>query len=137
MRLRILTPLAVVVDEERVSAIRAEDATGVFGILRGHEDFLTTLPVSVVSWRPAEGGMRHCAVRGGVLTVTEGDLVAVATREAVVGTDLERLHRDVLARLAADREAERSERFESTRLHLAAIREITRHLAEARRREGP
>jgi F-type H+-transporting ATPase subunit epsilon len=137
MRLRIHTPLEVMVDDAEVRSVRAEDATGSFGILEGHEDFLTTLPVSVVTWSDIRGETCYCAVRGGVLTVTDGDAVAVATREAVVGTDLERLHRDVLARLEAAREAERSERFESTQLHLAAIREITRHLRQARRRESP
>jgi F-type H+-transporting ATPase subunit epsilon len=33
MRLRIVTPLSVVIDEDGVLALRAEDATGSFGIL--------------------------------------------------------------------------------------------------------
>ena len=33
MKLRIITPLSVVVDEDDVLALRAEDATGSFGIL--------------------------------------------------------------------------------------------------------
>ncbi len=48
MRLRIITPLAVVVDEDGVLALRAEDASGSFGILPGHADFLTSLAISVV-----------------------------------------------------------------------------------------
>ena len=55
MRLRIITPLAVVVDEDGVLALRAEDATGGFGILPGHADFLTSLAISVVSWTGADG----------------------------------------------------------------------------------
>ena len=137
MRLRIYTPLTLAVDEEGVRSVRAEDASGSFGILDGHEDFVTTLPVSVVSWTDGGGGTRHCAVRGGALTVTGGREVSVATREAVVGTELERLDEDVLGRLAQAREAERTERFESTQLHLAAIREITRQLRHARGREAP
>ena len=43
MRLRIVTPLSVVIDEEGVLALRAEDATGSFGILPHHADFLTSL----------------------------------------------------------------------------------------------
>jgi len=50
MRLRIITPLFVVVDEDGVLALRAEDATGSFGILPRHADFLTRLAISVVSW---------------------------------------------------------------------------------------
>lgn len=136
MRLRIYTPLSVVVDRDGVQAVQAEDATGSFGILEGHEDVVTTLALSVVRWTEADGTVRYCAVRGGVLLVREGEDVSVATREAVVGTDLERLHDDVLERLASAEEAERTERFESTRLHLAAIREITQQLRHARRQEG-
>ena len=58
MRLRITTPLAVVIEEEGVLALRAEDATGGFGILPGHADFLTSLSISVARWTGADG-MRH------------------------------------------------------------------------------
>ena len=128
MKLRIVTPLDVAVDEDGVTALRAEDATGSFGILPGHADFLTRLGISVVSWTAADGRRHHCAVRGGVLRVSAGDRVEVATRDAVTGPDLDTLHHDVLERFAARRESEKQERVESTRRHLAAVREIMRHL---------
>jgi ATP synthase protein I len=81
MRLRIVTPLSVVVDED-ADSLRAEDASGSFGIRPGHAPFLTALAVSIVSWKTA-GLERFCALRGGVLTVTGGSTVAIATREAV------------------------------------------------------
>ena len=40
MRLLITTPTAVVIDEQDVVAVRAEDESGSFGILNGHADFL-------------------------------------------------------------------------------------------------
>ena len=52
MRLRILTPLSVVMDEQ-IDSLRAEDDSGSFGILPGHAPFLTALAVSIVSWRKA------------------------------------------------------------------------------------
>lgn len=133
MKLTIVTPLAVVAEEDRVTSLRAEDASGSFGIWPGHADFLTALSVSVVSWKGARGAWRHCAVRGGTLTVGGGDAVLVTSREAVVGDDLETLDETVLARFRADVETERSERTESNRLHLAAIRQIMQHL----RKPGP
>ena len=54
MRLLITTPTAVIVDEQHVVAVRAEDESGSFGILNGHADYLTALTVSVVSWRHAD-----------------------------------------------------------------------------------
>ena len=128
MRLRIVTPLSVVVDEQGVTALRAEDASGGFGILPGHADFLTSLAISVVSWESGAGRRRYCAVRRGVLTVAGGREIAIATREAVAGDDLARLDDTVLARFRADIEAERSEHVESTRLQLNAIRRIMSHL---------
>lgn len=128
MKLRITTPLDVVIDRDDVAALRAEDASGGFGILRGHADFLTTLATSVVSWRDAAGLAHYCAVRGGVLTVSFGREIAIATREAVAGDDLATLDQVVLARFRADIETERTERVESTRLQLAAIRRIMSHL---------
>jgi F-type H+-transporting ATPase subunit epsilon len=133
MRLRIITPLAVVVDDDGVSALRAEDASGSFGILSGHADFLTSVAISVVTWTGADGARRYCAVRGGVLTVTAGREIAIATREAVPGDDLTTLDETVLGRFRADIETERAEHVESTRLQLSAIRQIMRHLRPGRR----
>ncbi len=136
MRLRIVTPLSVAVDEDGVLALRAEDATGSFGILPGHADFLTSLAISVVSWRGAEGTRRYCAVRRGVLTVLAGREIAIATREAVPGDDLATLDQTVLSGFRADIEAERTEHVETTRLQLNAIRQIMRHLLPGRRGDG-
>lgn len=126
MRLRITSPTAIVVDCDIVS-VRAEDASGGFGILNGHADFLTALEVSVVSWRSLDGKSGYCAVRNGILTVSGGKDVAVATREAHVGDDLEKLEAEVLAGYRQHREAERSSRTASAKLRMQAIR----HMVEA------
>ena len=128
MRLRIVTPLSMVVDEDDVASLRAEDATGGFGVLPGHANFLTSLAVSVVSWKTGRGARRYCAVRRGVLTVDNGRDIAIATREAVPGDDLATLDQTVLQRFRSDVETERAVRADATRLHLAAIRQIMRHL---------
>ncbi len=79
MKLTVTTPLAIVVDADDVAHLRAEDATGAFGILTGHADFLTALTVSVATWRDGAGKEHHVAVRGGMLEVLGGDTIAVAT----------------------------------------------------------
>ncbi|EQD36296.1 ATP synthase F1, epsilon subunit [mine drainage metagenome] len=128
MKLRIVTPLSIEVDEDGVQSLRAEDASGSFGILPRHADFLTSLAISVVSWTRADGSQRHCAVRHGVLTMTGGRELVIATREAVVGEDLARLDTTVLARFHADLDLERTQHADSARLQLNAIRLIMRHL---------
>ncbi|MBO9099611.1 MULTISPECIES: F0F1 ATP synthase subunit epsilon [unclassified Rhizobium] len=127
MRLSIVTPLSVVVDEE-MESLRAEDISGSFGILPGHAAFLTSLAISVVSWRTTQKKLRFCAVRGGVLTVSDGKSVAIASREAVPGDDLATLDQTVLARFRADLEVERTEHTESTMLQINAVRQLVSRL---------
>lgn len=136
MRLVITTPVEVAAEASEVAALRAEDATGAFGILPGHADFLTALAISVVSWRHGDGSGGHCAVRGGVLTVTGGREVAVATREAVASLDLERLEHEVLVRFRAAEEEERTARTGAARLHLAAMQRLVGYLRPAPPRAG-
>ncbi|MBI1418203.1 MAG: F0F1 ATP synthase subunit epsilon [Limimaricola sp.] len=129
LHLVVTTPLAVVVDETDVAAVRAADASGSFGLLHGHVDLLTVLASGVLRWRDGAGALRYCAVRGGVLSVSGGREVRVACREAVTGTDLDRLEAMVAAaREAAAAEAARA-RVAQTRLHAQAIRTIMQHLA--------
>ncbi|MEJ2375876.1 MAG: F0F1 ATP synthase subunit epsilon [Pseudolabrys sp.] len=132
MRLLITTPTAVVIDDPDVLSVRAEDETGSFGILDHHTDFLTVLTVSVVAWRRADGRQRYCAVRRGVLRVEGGREVAVATREAIVGDDLDRLEHVVLTQLRNALDAERTARTESLQLQMKAIRQIVRYLRPER-----
>lgn len=132
MRLLITTSTMVVVDASDVAAVQAEDESGSFGILTGHADFLTALAVSVVSWRRADGTQRYCAVRRGVLSVTDGSLVAIATREAIAGDDLDHLEHVVLAGFRESIEAERAARTASLQLQMNAIRQIVRYLRPER-----
>lgn len=129
MRLRITTPIAIVVDRDVVS-VRAEDASGSFGILQGHADFVTALEISVVSWRDNNGTPGFCAVRNGILTVSGGDRVEVATRETHIGDTLESLETVVLEGYHAHREAERSGRTASAKLRMQAIRQMVEALQD-------
>lgn len=131
MRLVVTTPTAVVVDDDGVTDVRAEDETGAFGIRPGHADFLTVLAVSVISWQ-CDGESRHVAVRGGVLTVSDGHEIAVASREAIGGETLERLGDAVLERFRAEAQAESESRISTTRLHVATMRQLSRYLASDR-----
>jgi F-type H+-transporting ATPase subunit epsilon len=128
MRLLITTPTGVVIDRDDVVAVRGEDATGNFGILDGHADFVTALTSSIVGWHAGDGKPGYCAVRRGVLTVTGGDSVAVATREAILGDDVEKLADTVLARFRSAAESEHTARSEAVRLQVMAIRQIVKYL---------
>src|SRR5271166_3206815 len=127
MRLIVATPTAIALDESSVRHVRAEDPSGAFGIEPGHADFLTTLSICVVRWRNGDGE-HYIAVRGGVLRVRDGEVVEVATREAVVSNDLGHLRSEVLTRMAQNLETERSASSGALSLEHAAIRQIYRYL---------
>ncbi len=128
MRLLITTPAAIIVDQRDVISIRAEDESGEFGILPGHADFLTALTISVVSWRTAIEPPRFCATRQGMLSVSQGQEVRIATREAMVGDDLDHLENIVLAAFRTTADAERVARTASLKLEMKAIRQILQYL---------
>jgi F-type H+-transporting ATPase subunit epsilon len=137
MKLLITEPTAVIAEHDDVASLRAEDESGGFGILQGHADLLTVLPPSVIMWRHVDGREGFCAVRRGVLTVRHGQEIAIATRQAQLGSDLETLETTVLERFSAETEAERRARVASTKLHMQAIRRIIAALRPAGSRIAP
>ena len=132
MRLLVTTPMEVVLDVSGVRHVRAEDATGAFGIQPGHADFITALTTSVITWSDKEEKRSHVVVQGGVLAVRDGSLVEVATRDAVGEEELRALGPAVLARFREERQAEESSRTSSARLQLAAIKQLQRYLQSGR-----
>jgi len=136
MRLTVTSPLATIVNSAAAIHVRAEEPAGAFGVLPGHAEFLTALEISVLTWRDPTGKEHHIAVRGGILSVSAGDIM-VATPEAVAGDELHRLEADILTRFRQRLEEERAARTESQRLHLAAIRRIMRLLRPESRHAAP
>ncbi len=132
LRLTIATPASLLVDADDVRSLRAEDASGAFGVLPGHADLLTVLPPSVVRWTQAGKATRYSALSGGVLTVTGGNRVAIACRRGTVGDALDKLQADVAAQRAAELDADRRAKVEQTRAHARALRQLMRLL-----RPGP
>jgi F-type H+-transporting ATPase subunit epsilon len=132
MRLVVTTPTVVVEDVEGIRHIRAEDRTGAFGILPGHADFVTVLPISVVSWQDKSGREGYVLVRRGVLTVADGELVEIAARGGYREDELPALSNSILASLQDAEEQEYEERTSDRQMHLAMIRQIERVLGAKR-----
>ena len=136
LHLVIATPARVLFDSTEVVALRAEDATGSFGILPGHAAFLTVLAPSVLRWHAADGIQQFCAVKEGVLRVSGGHEISIACREGVMGTSgtsLEVLEAQVDAARAAQLDAVRRARVDETRLHAQAVRQLLRYLRPSAR----
>lgn len=132
MKLLITTPTATVAAVDGVRHVRAEDETGAFGIMEGHADFLTVLPISVVTWDYGGATEGFALVRGGILTVHHGDLVEIAARGAFSRDELSALGSEAVRELEQDEELEDTSRTSDTRLHLATIRQMQRVLQAAR-----
>jgi len=128
MRLTIATPAEIVVDDDAIQSLTAEDASGSFGIRPGHADLLTVLVPSVIAWKDGAGSEHFAAVRGGVLTVQGGRTVEVASREAFAGDDIDALEAALAASVAAARDREAAARAEAAGLQAAALRHIQRYL---------
>jgi len=112
LRLRVTTPTRVAVDRE-VTYVQAEDPTGRFGILPGHERFLTPVVPCVLVYRWKEDGTvreSYVAVRQGVLRITP-DGVDVAVRDAHRSDDLA----GVRDRIRQMREGRSERAYRSTR----------------------
>jgi len=81
--LRLITPTKCL--EQHVDSLRAEDDSGGFGVLAGHEDFMTVLKPSVLIYRLGDQES-YAAIDGGIMRIIGGE-VTIASRELVEGDD--------------------------------------------------
>lgn len=130
LHLTLTEPLRIVLDDSAVASLRAEDASGGFGILPGHADFLTVIDAGVLHWRGTEGPWHFAALRGAVLSVSGGTEVRIAAREAIRGEDLAALGAEVARSRAQAEEERRRTRTDSAKLQARAIRHLMRELAQ-------
>ncbi len=86
-----------------VSAIRLRDASGYFGVMRGHEDFVTVLVPSLGYYTLSGGGQVFIAVDGGAF-IFRGGAAILTSRELYESDDAEKL-----AALIGDVRAKRTE----------------------------
>jgi F-type H+-transporting ATPase subunit epsilon len=129
LKLIVTTPLQIVLQEDAVISLRAEDASGDFGIRPGHTDFLTVIDAGVMRWRTAEGPWRYCALRGGIFNVTGGNEVRVACREAIISDNLASLRPRVAAARKEALDESRRARAQGVKLYAHAVRRLMHELA--------
>lgn len=133
MRLVVVTPETRVVDQDVVH-VRAEDESGAFGILDRHADLLTALTISVLVYRDRGGREHFVAVRGGLLTVSDGAVVQVLAREAVASDDLGSLEGAVLTRFRRSAADEQLARAGVSNLEGALLRRVADYMRVERQR---
>lgn len=86
MRLRVLLPEQILINEEIVKVI-AEAENGAFSLLPRHVDFVTALVPGIISFTKVDQSEEFLAIDEGIL-VKCGPDVKVSTRNAVLGHEL-------------------------------------------------
>lgn len=122
LRLRVLLPTEVLVDENVVKVI-AQAANGSFCLLPRHVDFVAALVPGLLCFEDATGREAFAAIDEGVLVKREWE-VSVSTLNGVRGDRLEQLQALVEERYIELDEYERKARTALARLEAGALRGV-------------
>lgn len=120
MRLRVLLPTQVLVDEE-VGKVVAEAQNGSFGMLPHHIDFVAALVPGILLYETENGTELFLGIDEGIL-VKCGEEVLVSTLSAVPGEDLKVLRKTVRDRYLELDEHQKSARSALARLEAGVVR---------------
>ena len=123
MNLKILLPFQVFAEKTGVSRIVAETSEGSFGLLPHRLDCVAALTPGILVYENEAEGEVYVAVDEGVLVKTGLD-VLVSVRNAIGGTDLDKLHEAVEREFLNLDEQEKSVRSVLAKLESGFIRRL-------------
>ncbi len=122
MRLKVLTPTLIIVNQETTKVI-AEAENGSFCLLPRHIDFLAALVPGILSFFTREGQEEFVAVDEGIL-VKVGQEVLVSTRNAVRSSELGKLRETVIREFQVKDEREKKALAAGARLEADIVRKF-------------
>lgn len=108
--------------EDAVSFV-GSDATGSFGIQRGHERFLTAMTFGIARYRTLDGVWHYLALPGGLLYVRDGE-VFLNSRRFIRDTDYRRISETLERELAAEAESLHAVRVSLEQMEEAMLRRL-------------
>ena len=120
MRLKVLLPTEVLVDEEVIKVI-ADAENGSFCLLPKHIDFVAALVQGLLCFSDGQGRESYAAIDEGVLVKCGRD-VSISTLNGVRGTDLAELEALIEGRFLELDEHERKARTALARLEAGTLR---------------
>lgn len=123
MRLKVLLPFEVFVDDGDVSRIVAQTPQGAFGLLPHRLDCVAALAPGILIYENAAHEEVFLAVDQGVLVKT-GAEVLVSVRRALRGTDLAQLHAEVTQQFERQGQQDQDLRYAMTRLESGFLRRV-------------
>jgi len=124
MRLRVLLPYQVLLDQAGVSSMVAETRAGSLGLLPHRLDCVAALEAGILSYTTEAAGEVYVAVDEGILVKTGLD-VMVSVRNAQSGADLGKLEAAVRGQFLNLDERERKVRTVLAKLESGFIRRFT------------
>ncbi|MFW6113152.1 MAG: F0F1 ATP synthase subunit epsilon [Thermodesulfobacteriota bacterium] len=122
MRLKIMTPTQIVVNQETAKVI-AEAENGSFCLLPRHIDFVAALVPGILSFFDSEGTEEFAAVDEGIL-IKAGREVLVSIRNAVRSKELGTLRQTVAQEFQVKDERERTALAAGARLEADIVRKF-------------
>lgn len=135
MRLRILSPLATILDRPDIAQVQARDDSGAFGIRTGHAPFLTALPPTVLTIQTDGGHIFYAALAGGLLRV-DRDGVLISSPDAATGDDLAPLAARVAAEKAARQHRQADSHAQERKLQAALVHHLLDSVTGERAGDG-
>ena len=122
MKLTVRLPAEILLAED-VTRIKAEADNGWFGLLEKHVDFVTALVPGILTFQARGKAEEYLAIDHGIL-VKCGCEVSVSTRNAVRGTNLEELRRDVETQFREREERDKKARAYEAKLEADLVRQL-------------
>ena len=116
---------------DRIRSFVGEDASGSFGILPGHERFMTSLLFGLARFADRQEEWPFLAMPGGLLYFT-GNELTISTRQYLLDTDYDRISAALGEQLLADEENLREVKESLRRME----EEMLRRMWEMRRSGG-
>ncbi len=113
---------------ERVESVRqfiGWDDSGSFGILAGHERFMTVLAWGLARFQTADEGWHYLAMPGGLFTF-DANTATVSTRRYLADDDPDRIVRALQEQLLVEEEGLRTVKESLSRLEEAMFKRLWR-----------
>jgi len=123
LKLKVLIPYRVLLEENSILKVVAETAEGSFGILPNRLDCVAALCPGILAYEDLHKQEHFVALDEGIL-VKAADQVIVSVRNAIASDHLEELHETVEHQFRAEGEEEKNLKAALARLEVDFVRRL-------------
>lgn len=123
IRLKILLPFGIFVEENQVNKVVVDTSDGSYGFLPNRLDCVAALVPGILSYVTSDGTEKFVAIDEGILVKT-GALLSVSVRNAVAGKELGKLKEAVENEIKGLDDRERDVRAVLSKLESSFVRQL-------------